>query len=218
MANYAYNTKRVFIGDPVGISDIALRRRTDNMLSSALKFGTTEHIAPHPSQIEGDETLGLPPLNWTDGDDAGNIASLINVAVESLAYYFPRSRDATFDFATRTFRDSEGKLPVDGDIHKWAAPPGTLRAAGAGVATLKRSILLNTLLQASSGEKAGILEYSLRLGRQLVDGSGISRSFYALGAVQPARKEDSVEFREAELPADAGANARVLALNVTSRR
>ena len=49
-ATYAHNTGRVFIGDPSGISDIAMRRRTEQMLSSALKFGTTDHLAPHRSE------------------------------------------------------------------------------------------------------------------------------------------------------------------------
>ena len=51
VANYAHNNDLVFIGDPVGLSDRAMTRRLENMLSSALKFGTTKHLAPHkPSE------------------------------------------------------------------------------------------------------------------------------------------------------------------------
>ena len=41
------------------------------MLSSALKHGTTDHLAPHPRQIEGDPKLGVPPLQWSEGDPLG---------------------------------------------------------------------------------------------------------------------------------------------------
>ena len=43
VAEYALNTGRQFIGDPAGLSFVALRRRTDAMLSSALKHGTSRH-------------------------------------------------------------------------------------------------------------------------------------------------------------------------------
>ena len=82
VADYAYNSGRVFIGDPEGLSDIALRRRTENMLSSALKHGTTRHLAPHERQIEGDAQLGVPKLHWNKGGDVGNIRSLIETSLE----------------------------------------------------------------------------------------------------------------------------------------
>lgn len=50
VANYAYNNNKVFIGDPVGLSISAFHRRLENMISTALKFGTTRHIFPHPKQ------------------------------------------------------------------------------------------------------------------------------------------------------------------------
>lgn len=83
-ANYAHNTGRMFIGDPAGLSDEALRRRTEQMISSALKFGTTEHLAPHPRQVTGDAALGVPPLRWVYGDHVGNIERMIDVSLRSL--------------------------------------------------------------------------------------------------------------------------------------
>lgn len=61
-AEYALNARKVFIGDPAGLSDDALIRRTDLMLSIALKHRSTDHIAPHPRQLDGDAKLGIPPL------------------------------------------------------------------------------------------------------------------------------------------------------------
>lgn len=66
-AEYALNAGKVFIGDPAGLSDDALVRRTDLMLSIALQHRTTDHIAPHPRQLEGDASLGVRPLTWKEG-------------------------------------------------------------------------------------------------------------------------------------------------------
>lgn len=105
-ANYAYNTGKVFIGDPSGLSDMAMRRRAEQMLSSALKFGTTEHLAPHPRQVEGDASIGVPPLRWVYGDHEGNIARLIDVNVRSLDNAFPNSQNLSYDLDAGTFRNT----------------------------------------------------------------------------------------------------------------
>lgn len=82
-ATFAHNTGRIFIGDPSGLSDIAMRRRLENMISTALKFGTTDHIAPHPRQVKGDAKIGVPPLKWVYGDSLGNIRRMIDVSLKS---------------------------------------------------------------------------------------------------------------------------------------
>lgn len=51
----------------------------------------------------------MPPLSWKDGDDLGNVQSLINTSVESLAHYVPEIKSAKYDFETGTFRDSNGR-------------------------------------------------------------------------------------------------------------
>lgn len=61
VGGYAFNTGRTFIGDPAGLSFKALRRRTDNMLSSALKHGTTRHLAPHQDQMDGHPKTAFRP-------------------------------------------------------------------------------------------------------------------------------------------------------------
>lgn len=82
VANYAHNTGRIFIGDPAGLSDEAMHRRLEHMLSSALKFGTTRHLAPHPRQTRG--AAGVPALRWVYGDDDGNIERMIDVSAAAL--------------------------------------------------------------------------------------------------------------------------------------
>lgn len=183
VADYALNTKRLFIGDPAGLSDEAMRRRTDAMLSSALKHGTTAHLAPHPRQIEGDAKLGIPPLQWRDGDDLGNIRSLINVSVESLAHYIPEIKRARYDFATRTFRNNQGKPLDDATLREWSATYSRIRAASAGSATLKRGILLNTLARTESGERPGLLAQVIRQPDQLV-GESLRGTFYSIPGME----------------------------------
>jgi len=168
VADYALNTKRKFIGDPAGLSDDALRRRTDAMLSSALKHSTTDHLEPHERQITGDPELGVPPLNWKEGDDLGNIRSLIDVSTASLAHYVPEISRARYDFDSGTFRTGEGKPLTDATLGEWSASKGRIRAAGAGRSTLKRSILLNSLVREPSGARSRLLERVLSKPSQLV--------------------------------------------------
>ncbi|WP_442964372.1 hypothetical protein [Pseudomonas sp. KNUC1026] len=56
--------KRKFVCPPHGPPDFALRRRLDNMLCSAIKYRSTDHIASHPEQIGGSKEPGVPPLTW----------------------------------------------------------------------------------------------------------------------------------------------------------
>ncbi|MDO8983009.1 PLxRFG domain-containing protein [Cypionkella sp.] len=181
VADYAYNSGQVFIGDPEGLSDIALRRRTEAMLSSALKHGTTKHLEPHERQIKGDAALGVTPLVWTDGDTVGNVESLIDVSVENLIHHVPEVADARYDFATGTFRDGEGESIADGRFRAWSTTAGA-RAAGAGRKTLKRGILLNTLAHTPSGKRPGLLERSLQQSDKLV-ARGLGKIFYSRGDV-----------------------------------
>ena len=78
-ADYAFYHNKVFIGDPAGLSDVALFRRTENMLAMALKYGTTKHIAPHLKQTDprffhdqygyGNFADDAQALRWIEGDD-----------------------------------------------------------------------------------------------------------------------------------------------------
>lgn len=180
VANYAHNTGRVFIGDPAGLSDVALRRRTDAMLSTALKFGTTRHIEPHPRQIAGDAKLGVPPLKWTPGDDLGNVQSLIETSTANLNAALPEVQNARYDFQARAFRTSKGEPLTDAKLRDWRNSHPRIGEAGAGRATLKRGILLNTLLRAESGQRPGLLEFALRLPRHLVEQGGLKGTLYRI--------------------------------------
>lgn len=178
VSDYAFNTGKVFIGDPEGLSATALRRRTDNMLSTALKHGTTRHIEPHQYQRDGDAKRGVPALRWTEGDDLGNVQRMIEVSVSSLINLVPQVADARYDFQTGTFRTGEGQPVTAETMADWALVSERSGTPSVGARTLKRGILLNTLSRAESGERPGILERSLRQPSRLVTQGGLRRTFY----------------------------------------
>ncbi|MES2415078.1 MAG: PLxRFG domain-containing protein [Pseudomonadota bacterium] len=191
---YAHNTGRIFIGDPAGLTDDALRRRTEQMLSSALKFGTTKHLAPHPRQIAGDAKLGIPALKWTYGDDLGNIESLIQTSLASYSHVNP----LTFEPSTGRFLDSEGH-ELDGNAISLVVRGTGLGASGAGAKTLKRSAVFQSLVRAGSGEGsgarpgAGILARLVGVASQ--SGASTSKVFYARSTdpVAAAQSTQAVE-------------------------
>jgi hypothetical protein len=166
VANYAYNTKKRFIGDPAGLTTDSTIRRTSNMLSSAIRYGTTKHFEPAPEQIKGDPKNGIEPLNWS-GDDVANIRALIHTFTTTLHNQFPALKSYTYDFSRREFVDRRGR-PVGADRFADAARLGVAQASRAGEATMRRGILLQSLISSSSGERPGILEQVLRGGRAFV--------------------------------------------------
>lgn len=168
VADYAFNTGRVFIGDPAGLSDIALRRRTEAMLASAIKHGTTRHLLPHERQTRGDSALGVPRLRWVEGDTLGNVQRMINVSLASLRNHVPEFERARYDFSTGTFRTGEGKPLTDRALDEWADTSPRARTSGAGSSTFKRGILLNTLARTEVAGRPGLLEQSLQIPDQLV--------------------------------------------------
>jgi hypothetical protein len=142
-ANYAHNTGRIFIGDPAALSDEALRRRPEQMLSSALKFGTTDHLAPHPRQVVGDSALGVPGLRWVYGDTVGNIERLIDVNLAAL-----ESRGGTggivFNPVSGKYTDADGNELTRQDIAE-LAKVGLGRSGYAGATSLARAAVLRAL-------------------------------------------------------------------------
>ncbi|MBC3438670.1 hypothetical protein HU735_24920 [Pseudomonas sp. BW16M2] len=178
VASFARNSRRVFIGDPDGLSDLALRRRTDAMLSSAIKYGTTDHLAPHQYQREGNSTLGVPPLPWTHGHTLDNIQSMIETGVASLASCVPEICNAIYEFESKTFVDAEGRPLLETVLGGWSDKLARSGEARAGLATLKRNILLRSLVCQTAESRSALLEQALREPHQLLEGSDLFGIFY----------------------------------------
>ncbi|MDH5573774.1 MAG: hypothetical protein OEY89_18560, partial [Gammaproteobacteria bacterium] len=143
VATYAHNNGKVFIGDREGLSDMAVYRRTENMMSSALKFGTTKHLRPHPKQ----------KIDWIQGDDKGNLVRLIQRHYANITEYFPNIKAIRYDFGQKEFINTgDGAVFTEDDFR---ATAGVTRGEGtpqAGATTLKRAVVTNTLVQGTGKE------------------------------------------------------------------
>jgi hypothetical protein len=120
VANYAINTGRVFMGDPAGLSIMAKARRLENMLSSAMKFGTTRHLQPHKLQLKDGE--GVPGLKWKKGDDINNIREMIITSYEAVKNQFPEIENLRYDPESDSFVDAfSGEEKTDAWFNNIAA-------------------------------------------------------------------------------------------------
>lgn len=177
ISNFAINNNFVFMGDRAGLSEEAKFRRTENMLNSALKYGTTSHLRPHQKQ----------ELDWTDGDHDSNIAHLLNKAYTNIIRHFPEIKDVEYDFKNKQFVDRTDGQPVTQDNFEELATSRGARKAQAGSATLKRTALIGTLLhkqgeaiRGSRGDREAILAKYVRQLSQSLD-APLHNIFYSSG-------------------------------------
>lgn len=158
IADYAFNNNLVFIGDPMGLSLPAQYRRTEQMLASALKHGTTRHIAPHEYQVNplNKDEWGveyLEPLFWGN-DDLKNMEHLLRTAHRNILNVLPEMADTQYNFKEQRFEFFD---PEDGAWHPLGqdrlsdiAESDAGRQANAGRNTLARTALINSFLRAES--------------------------------------------------------------------
>lgn len=131
VGTWAYNSGKTFIGDPAGLSNRALFRRTANMLSNALRTGSTDHLAPHVLQTDAG-------LKWRKGDELYNIGAMATWLHDTLAFYAPENYANAVgkDAATR-----DGELGAEGP----RAPVNTITASGGartqGAVAITRQLL-----------------------------------------------------------------------------
>jgi hypothetical protein len=180
VANYAYNTGKKFVGDPLGVSEDAVVARTKMMLSSTLRFGTTRHLDASPEQIKGNTEEGIEPLDWS-GDDIDRVESLIHTFITTLQNRLPELKNYHYDFAKQGFFDNDGKRiaePVQdvgnkamesGDVEGRSG--GGIRSARAGKASLRLGILIQSLVSEEGRAigDGGILEAVLNQSGSLVN-------------------------------------------------
>ena len=158
-ANYAANNGLKFIGDPLGVSKSAMRRRLENMLSAAVKYQGTDFLEPHPDQLKGNKEIGVPALDWTERDSLANIKLMVEASVASTKASNPiTTSDVHFDTTTQSFRDGENNHL---DAERLSAlfgfdgrTPGTGQA---GNTTVRRSAFFNSLLS-GVGERRATLD------------------------------------------------------------
>ena len=115
LLNYTHNNMLRMVGDPLGVSDLAVFRRTENMLASALKFGTTDHMMPADEQARPEyfeNQMGhLPgvtdkfePLRWDQsGDHLANLTNLLYSSYSNVKSFVPEIENVIYNFRAGRF-------------------------------------------------------------------------------------------------------------------
>ena len=209
-ANWAYNNGVVFEGDRNGMKAPSIIRRTENMLSSAIRFGTTAHIAPGPEQMgvpmPGTMEIAKNPLEWEEGNDEYNMKQLLLTSHENVMSVVPELQGLVYNF-------NDGTFPLtDAQFDAIAESPGG-RKAFAGRGTLKRTVVTSSVLQGRGPETVGAA------GLRNDKSSGLEDTLYEEeAAVPPQRAEYTANKakREEAQRKVAQAKAEAEALDATS--
>lgn len=137
--DYAFYNNKVFIGDPAGLSDVALFRRTENMLSSAIKYGSTKHMRPHDKQTNpqlyqdmydsGSVTPIALGFKWVVGNDEANIANLAMASYYNHLKVIPEIGEVEYNEQTDRFEWTDGR-PFDAESFSEYSVPRILRENG----------------------------------------------------------------------------------------
>lgn len=180
-SSYAHNTGKIFIGDPAGLTNEALHRRLEQMLSSALKFGTTEHLAPHPRQVRGGD--GVPPLRWVYGDHVGNVERMIAASVKALDNAMPSSKIIAYDPDRGFYRTDTGSALARGQLAaalkrataKHRVAHGAGATGQAGWRTIARAALFRYFQASSVDGVGGVQDRGSLLARASEDVSRLGR-------------------------------------------
>jgi hypothetical protein len=175
VANYAFNTRKVFIADPAGLTADSLIRRTSNMLSAAIRYGTTDYLDAAQQQIDGDRTNGVEPLIWY-GDDLARTCALIQTFITTIDNTFSGLKAYQYDFQRRQFTDRRGRS-IRPDRFAHLSGLEVARASRSGEGTIRRWILIKSLVSSSSGERPRILEQVHNGACALVSEGGLAKSF-----------------------------------------
>lgn len=198
IGNYAHNVGKVFIGDPDGLSDDAVIRRTANMLSLALRFGTTTFMEPATEQLIGNPSEGIAPLEWR-GNDVDKTAALIQTFLANLTTHFPEIENLRYDFGRLQFVDRRNQPVQRGTLDRIreATNTGSPQHARAGSATTRRGAFLRALISSTSGERPRLLEHVLRGTSALIKKGDLDKLF----SKTPAQKTGStVQDIEPQVP------------------
>ena len=136
---WAHNNGQKIVEDPLGLSDVGQLRRTSQMLSSAIRYGTTRHMEPGPrSGIRG----------WREGNDetttVHNIGLLAMREAELVRERLPFAQQMRYVPEEDAFYDGSRRLPAESAeayFRQRIAAVDPNFAHGVGPATLKRALV-----------------------------------------------------------------------------
>lgn len=147
---WAFNKGKTIVPDS-GLTPINSYRRTSNMISAALRAGSTRHMKPHESQgVKG----------WRKGKDRENLAALLRREMDIVFTAAPQLQDVRYDVATGRFKHAltgaaigEKRLASMAESALGEQPWSN--AYGVGENTAKGAIVTHTLLEmAMNGQDA----------------------------------------------------------------
>ncbi|MBB5037404.1 DUF6883 domain-containing protein, partial [Prosthecobacter dejongeii] len=165
--DWIHNNGKKVRSDPSGLTWINDTRRTSNLMASALRWGTTQHLSVHPDQ-------GVP---WAEGNHEANLTAMAKVEMANAFKAVAQARDWRYDFAHERFIDATGRELTRDDFHRAVVlgDPGT---SGIGLSTLQRAVFTASAIEKSErGELEGIVHQAETRGRV---GSGLDRITYSL--------------------------------------
>ncbi len=187
IATWAHNAGLKYIGDPQGMSHFGAVRRTEMMLSSALKHDTTEHLVPHQIQLDGIPGYGVHPLKWREGDHDYNTRQLALTASANTHSEFPELGKVGYNHDTQRFEDEHGYDLRPEDFDRIAASGrqeavavrSQRRAFGgqptAGRQSLRRAVFIRALGRAKGREGSQLLAAL----RELRSNDSLDKLFYS---------------------------------------
>lgn len=191
VADYARNTGRQFVGDPMGLSEDAMARRTYHMLSNMIRHGDSAGFLPADEQIRGDLDHGIAPLQWPEDND-GQIKALIAAFVETVHHQVPDAYDIVYDFDLRQYANRQTQERVGRESFARAATDA--RGSGApsfGGRAIRAAVFLRSLVESEGGRRPGLLEQVLREPAELLKGTG-APLFHRGSDADPIQAEPAV--------------------------
>ena len=152
---WARNNGLKLMVDPARLSAVNTYRRTEQMMSAALKYGNTEFMSSTDA-AGGGEWQGLYGWNEkpaTTKDEEKNIAILAITAMKNtFSKVGPIIEDWRYNFDKKQFEDENGET-VDLDKLKGVSLSVEARKWGIGPTTIARAIFTNTLIHESTGSE-----------------------------------------------------------------
>lgn len=181
------------------------------MISSALRYGTTDHLYPHvEAQTNPASYYDNAPefaskvknmsLNWKVGDFTNNLTEMLRVSYNAALNNLPALKDVYYDFRRGDFVNSRngrrGNQSSLEDLLRDERDGSHVGDAGhaSGVAedsryrwgskTAARAVIFNTVLRESSAEKRGELLAGLLHQLQRGLDKNLQQIFYSEAAIQ----------------------------------
>jgi hypothetical protein len=133
MAGLAKRTSKPFEADTDGFSDWSILRRTENMASNGLKYGTDTMTPSERQLLPGGKMGWAKGLEWTPGNDAKNQASLLNTSAENVRRLLPEIDNLKYSEANDRLENSDGSA-VSADELEGLQKKAGQRIAEKGVA------------------------------------------------------------------------------------